>query len=133
MEQAPGPLILCLEDEALVLDLTATSLEDAGFAVLPVTSPDQALRMLEARETEIRALVTDVDLGYALSGWDVARKARERLPHLPVIYTSGGSAADWTAGGVPNSVMLAKPYAFAQLVVAISTALQHADQAGEPG
>jgi hypothetical protein len=39
---------------------------------------------------------------------------------MPVIYVSGGSAGDWPSEGVPGSTMLAKPYASAQLVVAVS-------------
>ena len=36
---------------------------------------------------------------------------------------SGNSAADWTSKGVPNSIMLEKPFAPAQLVTAISNLL----------
>jgi hypothetical protein len=37
----------------------------------------------------IRALVTDIDLGGSSpTGWDVARRARELHPELPVVYLS---------------------------------------------
>ena len=36
---------------------------------------------------------------------------------------TGDSAADWSAEGVPNSVMLQKPFAEAQLLTAMGTLL----------
>jgi hypothetical protein len=36
---------------------------------------------------------------------------------------SGDSAEDWGSKGVPNSIMLAKPFAPAQLVTAVSQLL----------
>jgi hypothetical protein len=45
---------------------------------------------------------------------------------LPVIYVSGASHQDWTSKGVPESVMIAKPFAPAQIVVAISGLLNKA-------
>jgi two-component system, cell cycle response regulator CpdR len=46
---------------------------------------------------------------------------------LPVIYISGHGSADWPSKGVPNSVVLNKPFATAQLVTALSTLLAEAD------
>ena len=43
--------------------------------------------------------------------------------HFPVIYMSGDSAEDWSSQGVPNSIMLSKPFAPAQLVTAVSQVL----------
>jgi hypothetical protein len=36
---------------------------------------------------------------------------------------SGKSAADWASKGVPNSIMLEKPFAPAQLVTAVANLL----------
>ena len=49
--------------------------------------------------------------------------AREIEPDFPVVYMSGAAAADWTSKGVPNSIMLSKPFAPAQLVTAVSNLL----------
>ena len=80
--------------------------------------------MLDSADGKYRALVTDINLGRdKLNGWDVARHAREIDPGFPVIYMSGDSAEDWASKGVPNSVMLSKPFAPAQLVTAVSQLL----------
>ena len=44
---------------------------------------------------------------------------------------SGASAGDWAAQGVPNSIMLTKPFAPAQLITAISTLMNEAPIPGD--
>ena len=88
------------------------------------SSGENAVELLDASEGKYRALVTDINLGRdGIDGWDVARHAREIDPAFPVIYMSGKDAADWASKGVPNSIMLAKPFAPAQLVTAVSQLL----------
>jgi CheY-like chemotaxis protein len=79
--------------------------------------------LLKGRKTKYRALVTDIHLRDKMDGWDVARQAREIDPEFPVVYLSGKSAADWPSKGVPNSIMLEKPFAPTQLVTAVSNLL----------
>lgn len=82
--------------------------------------------MLNGNKDKYRALVTDISLDGKIDGWEVARHVREIDPEYPVIYMSGASAADWASKGVPNSVILSKPFAPAQLVTAISNLLNAA-------
>ena len=118
-----GPWVLYVEDEALIQELGITALEEAGFCVSAHLSGADAVEALGNDGLSFRALVTDIDLSGQPNGWDLARLARERLPDLPVIYVSGGSSHEWTSRGVPGSVLVAKPYAAAQLVVAVSNAM----------
>lgn len=53
----------------------------------------------------------------------MARHAREIDPAFAVVYMSGDSTEDWASKGVPNSIMLAKPFALAQLVTAVAQLL----------
>ena|SRR5450631_3325695 len=97
---------------------------EAGFEIVIASSGEQAMELLDSSEGKFRALVTDINLGRdKLSGWEVARHAREIDPAFPVVYTSGDSAEDWASKGVPHSIMLAKPFAPAQLVTAVSQLL----------
>jgi hypothetical protein len=52
-----------------------------------------------------------------------AESPREIDPEFPIIYMSGANAAEWSSKGVPNSVMLEKPFATAQLVTALANLL----------
>lgn len=122
MADENAPLVLYVEDEPAVLDLGVIALEEGGFRVEPIRSGADAIRALETPDAAFRALVTDIDLPGGADGWDVAKRARELFPDLAVIYVSGGSSHDWSSKGVPGSVMLVKPFALAQLVVAVSNA-----------
>jgi CheY-like chemotaxis protein len=117
-------LIFVAEDDVLVQDVLQGALEDAGFAVTAATGAEEALRMLDADGANFRALITDVNLGsHELAGWDVAKHAREINDQIPVVYMTGASAHDWGSKGVPNSVLLTKPFANAQVVTAVSQLL----------
>lgn len=69
----------------------------------------------------------DINLGRGIDGWEVARAAREAISGLPVIYISAASEQDWTSRGVPQSVMIGKPFAIAQVVVAMSSLITSSD------
>lgn len=116
-------LLLLVEDETLIRMNLEEELADAGFALVVVKDGRQALAEIEADVARFRGVVTDIRLGRGPSGWDVARRARELMPEMPVVYTSGDSAHEWTAQGVPNSVMVTKPFVTAQIITAVSNLL----------
>jgi CheY-like chemotaxis protein len=68
-------------------------------------------------------VVTDINLGGNLKGWDVARAARKNDPAMSVVYMTGTQGDDWASQGVPNSVLLTKPFAPAQLLTALANLL----------
>ncbi|GAA4028820.1 response regulator [Sphingomonas rosea] len=119
-------LILLTEDEALVSISVQKALEDAGFSVRSVSSGEEAVAVLDAEHADFRGIITDIRLGSEIDGWDVARHARELIPDVPVVYMSGDSAHEHTSKGVPQSVMLQKPFVLAQVITAISSLLNSA-------
>lgn len=122
-----APILLYVEDEAMTLVLVEAALREAGFAALLASDSDEALAQLVAKSGGLRGLIADINLGDCPDGWDVARSARESISGLPVVYVSGASEHEWTGKGVPHSLMIAKPFAPAQIVVAISSLLVAAD------
>ncbi|MCP3731503.1 response regulator [Sphingomonas sp. MG17] len=114
-------LILFAEDEPLIQSAAEDALVDGGYHVLAASNGQDAIRLLDERIEEIGGLITDVRMGAGPTGWEVARHARSLNPELPVVYTTGDSAADWAAEGVPKSVVVQKPYADAQVLAAISS------------
>ena len=117
------PVILVIEDDESIQTLVEDALSDGGFEPAIAPSGEEAVTLLKGRTGNYRALVTDISLRGKIDGWEVARQAREIDPEFPVVYISGGSAAEWPSKGVPNSVMVPKPFAPAQLVTAISNLL----------
>ncbi len=117
-------LIALVEDEVPLQEVLALALEEAGYAVARASDGREAIRMLEAQSSDFRALITDIKLlPGKLTGWDVAQRARELNPELPVIYMSGDGGEDWPSKGVPKSVFISKPFAPAQIVTAVSQLL----------
>jgi DNA-binding response OmpR family regulator len=118
------PVVLVVEDDQSIQNIVEEALSEGGFGIAIASSGEQAVGLLDAGKGKYRALVTDINLGRDnMDGWEVARLAREIDPEFPVVYTSGDSASDWASKGVPNSIMLAKPFAPAQLVTAVSQLL----------
>jgi CheY-like chemotaxis protein len=120
-------LLLLVEDEPLIALSAHDALEAGGFALLAAEDGHKALQVLESRACNLAGLVTDVRLGSGPSGWDVARHARKLNSDIPVLYTTADSAHEWTAQGVPRSLLIQKPYAAVQLITAISTLLTQSD------
>jgi DNA-binding response OmpR family regulator len=117
-------VVLVVEDDQFVQSLVEESLTDGGFETVIASSGEDAIALLDASAGKYRALVTDINLRPGkVDGWHVAKHAREIDPKFPVVYTSGRDADDWASMGVPNSIMLAKPFAPAQLVTAVSQLL----------
>lgn len=117
------PIILVVEDEEPLQEIVHDALKDGGFDVTTVASGREAAAMIESGVVKYSALVTDVNLKGPMKGWDIARLVRQIDPAFPVVYMTGAAADDWAAEGVPNSILLTKPFAPAQLVTAVSQLL----------
>ena len=124
-------VVFVVEDEVLIQEVLIDPLHEAGYQVLVASSGQEAIKLLEGEQTgSLRALVTDINLGATSpSGWDVARRAREVHPDIPVVYITGDSAHDWSSQGVPNSLLVTKPFAPAQIVTAVSQLVTQASSA----
>jgi DNA-binding response OmpR family regulator len=123
--------VLLVEDEFLLSLVMQDDLQDAGFVVHTCADGLSAVRALEDPEQNFRAVLTDIRLPGKLNGWDVARRARELLPDIPVIYTSGDSAEYWRAYGVPDSVMFAKPFPMSKAIEALEYLLRRGPAAAQ--
>jgi DNA-binding response OmpR family regulator len=114
------PVILVIEDEYALQGIVEDALTEAGFATDILSSGEEALTLFKGGLKNYKALVTDINLKGKLNGWDVARRIREIEPACPVVYTTGAAGDEWASQGVPNSILLEKPFAPAQLVTAVS-------------
>jgi DNA-binding response OmpR family regulator len=117
------PVILVIEDDDAIQTVVEDALSEAGFEPAIAASGEEAVTLLKGTKNAYRALVADIALRGKIDGWEVARQAREIDPEFPVVYVSGARAAEWPSKGVPNSIMLEKPFAPVQLVTAIANLL----------
>jgi DNA-binding response OmpR family regulator len=123
LEVSNAVRVLVVEDEAPICSFIEDALSDGGFAACSVHSGEAALSTFRDGRERCRALLTDVNLGDGISGWELARLIREITPGFPVVYMTGASARDWKSQGVVGSVLIEKPFAPAQLATAVSQLL----------
>jgi CheY-like chemotaxis protein len=80
------PLILCVDDDEGILDLTRTALERKGYRVLTATSGAAALEAFAA--CPIDAVILDYEMP-GMNGAEVAREMVRIKPHVPKLLFSG--------------------------------------------
>lgn len=114
------PVVLVIEDDPDIQFFLEEALRDGGFEPAIAGSGEEAVTLLKAFRSNYSALITDIKLLGRLDGWHVARAAREVDPAFPVVYITGAAPQEWPMWGVPDSVLLTKPFASDQLVGAIS-------------
>lgn len=113
--QACGrPIVLVVEDEALLRETAVLTIEEAGFDVLEAGSAAEAISILEKR-SDTWVVFTDVQIPGSINGLQLAHLIRVRWPAIKVIATSGRLRLrddDLPPGGR----YLHKPYDASQLV-----------------
>jgi CheY-like chemotaxis protein len=108
--------ILVVDDEPAVLEYAAEVLEECGYSVLKTADGANALVLLRSNR-QIDLLFTDLVMP-EIDGIELVRRAREELPELKVLFTSG-----YSAHGLPKGPVLKKPYGPRQLAGAIAALL----------
>jgi len=103
------------------------ALIEGGFQVITALDGSEAEARLREAPDGFAGLITDIRLKGGIDGWEIARRARAANPSTAVVYMTGDSAGDWASKGVPNSQLVQKPFANAQLVTAISILLTQND------
>jgi two-component system, cell cycle response regulator CpdR len=79
--------VLIVDDEPLILEVTAEMLEDLGCDVVTAASAAEALAKLVA-DQRIEILITDINMP-GMSGYELAEKAKQTREGLQVIVLSG--------------------------------------------
>ena len=82
------PVILIVEDEALVRLSAVDMFEDAGFRMIEAVNSEQALELLAA-DSDVQLLFTDVNMPGTIDGLALARQVRDRWPHIGIMIASG--------------------------------------------
>ena len=103
--------VLVVEDDAEVRGTVVELLSDLGYRVLKAVDAQSALNVIESG-IPIDILFTDVVMPGTLKSPELARKARERLPDIAVLFTSGYTENSIVHGGrLDKGVeLLSKPY-----------------------
>jgi CheY-like chemotaxis protein len=121
------PEILFVDDQKDVLDVGVLTLREEGYRVTPAASGDIALVILE-QGIHYRLLITDVVLPGVLDGFALAHRAKQLVPGITIVYTTGyGSIVNVRSQGAPYGEVLGKPWKPSGLVSLVGRAI------GPPG
>ncbi|MCS3929196.1 PAS domain S-box-containing protein [Bradyrhizobium elkanii] len=103
--------VLVVEDDDEVREVAVSMLSDLGYRVVKARDAVAALAIVDSG-IPIDLIFTDVMMPGTLRSPELARKAKERLPNVAVLFTSGYTQNAIVHGGRldPGVELLAKPY-----------------------
>ena len=104
--------------------LVARVLSRAGYRVLEMTGPEEAVRELERLEEPVDLLLTDLVMP-GISGAELANRLVERQPGLNVLLMSGYADDVLAAHALPadGPPLLCKPFSPDELLSSVAGAL----------
>jgi CheY-like chemotaxis protein len=106
------PTILVVDDVVLARMVAASQLRHHGFAVIEVSSADEAMRVLNAA-VKVELVFADVNLeGSSLDGYELGRWVRDNKPGTKLLLTSGVVGSP----GPDGETVLPKPYKYEELL-----------------
>jgi two-component system, response regulator PdtaR len=112
-----SPRVLLVEDDPLLRLDASVVLLDAGYEVLEAADGDEAIALLET-ESDIRVMVSDIQMPGSLNGVELAHAVRRRWPPIKMLLTSGRHIP--RAGELPERVRyLPKPFAGRELLAEV--------------
>lgn len=117
-------VVLVVEDNAEVRELTLQRVEGLGYVALEAESGPAAIRILESGE-HVDLVLSDIVMAGGMSGYDVARWIGANAPSVTVVLTTGYAAEEarhdpMASGATP---VLRKPYKRAELATTLRDAL----------
>ncbi len=119
----PSPVILLVEDESMVREVTSEVLQLAGYHVLQSSGPEEALRVAKEHEGQIGLLLTDVIMP-GMNGADLAHHLQVMQPDLITVFMSGYAENDVLRNMRRQSVIhIQKPFTVDVLLSRVAEAL----------
>ena len=119
-EPSKKPVVLVVDDDALVLGNVADMLEDLGYSPILAGSGAEALKLLATGEP-IDVMLTDYAMPN-MTGLQLAKEARSRRPDLPVVLASG--FVDLAAEDSIELPRLTKPFRQTELAKAVLAVIE---------
>lgn len=110
-----GELVLLVEDEKAILEITRATLESNGYSVITAADGIEAVSIYIQRQKEISVVITDMMMPF-MDGPSTIRALRKINPLVKIIAVSGLKASE-EKGSLPFDVkFLMKPYTAQQLL-----------------
>ncbi len=115
-------VILLVEDEAVVREITARVLESAGYEVLECGGPHEALHLAGCHAERIDLLLTDVVMP-GMNGIDLAERIRHLQPNVATVFMSGYAETD-VLRKAASATHIQKPFTVNDLLSRVAEVLK---------
>jgi two-component system cell cycle sensor histidine kinase/response regulator CckA len=124
--------ILLVEDEDSLRALTRNLLELSGYTVIEARNGDEALGIARNKTTAVHLLLTDIVMP-GINGRELAKKLRNEMPQLRVVYMSGYAGQTLGENDIfgKNAYYLQKPFSRESLTRKVRDALDGLESASE--
>lgn len=126
-----GQLLLVVEDDDDVREVTLQRLEALGYAVEPARSAAEAIEVLTSG-LKIDLIFSDIQMPGGQSGIDLANWAKDKCPEVKVVLTTGFAGDRADAIAYANIAILHKPYTKRQLATTLAEALASSAHSASP-
>jgi PAS domain S-box-containing protein len=118
-ERVPAS-VLVIDDDPDVRAFIAETLEEQGYRVRQASDGREGLRLFDRERANL--VIVDFIMP-EMSGAEVARKIRAKLPDQPILFVSGYSETDAVKRTAPDAPLLAKPFRADALHKAVRAAI----------
>ncbi len=124
-QRGAGETVVVVEDEAVMLKLTARMLTDQGYSVLTAGTSAEAIRLAHDHAGEIDLLLSDVIMP-EMNGRDLAELLRTLQPDLKCLFMSGYTSTVIATQGILEEGVhfIQKPFSMKDLAAAVREALE---------
>jgi CheY-like chemotaxis protein len=103
MAPANDIVVLIVDDDEAVREVTAGIVSDLGYIVVEAGSGGAALDIFDTRE-DIQAVILDFAMP-GMNGADVAREMQGRRPALPILFATGYADAEALAAASDDRIV----------------------------
>ncbi|NBX66342.1 MAG: response regulator [Proteobacteria bacterium] len=103
--------VLVVDDDIVMRTIASATLQGLGFEVMEAEDGRTALEILKSPSFHVDVLFTDINMPGDINGIELAKKARNMLPHIKVLLSSGYSEC-----AIPDYILnsgesvISKPY-----------------------
>jgi DNA-binding NtrC family response regulator len=116
-------VILLVEDESMVREITGEVLSHAGYRVLETSNAKEALQVASRHEGRIDLLLTDIVMP-EMNGADLAHRMLNQQPDLVTVFMSGYAEHDVLRhASFSSAIHIQKPFTVDALLSRVAEAL----------
>jgi CheY-like chemotaxis protein len=131
MNSRKGPVLLLVDDNEDLRNMTAALLGQYGYRIVDAPDPQDGLRLVQSSKC-LDVLISDFRMPY-MKGDEFVRQARTIHPGLKVIFITG-FAKELASSWVPdaNTKLITKPFRIEHLIDVIDELTSTSSHAGQP-